>query len=1215
MSSNPKFFRRYALFILAGVFFLLPFALRGARLSLNSMKNDVKDWLPASFEETKELEWFGKHFYNERFVVATWPGCSEDDTRFQLLVKKLQPEIKPQGDELPPLNGPPPADPIEREQRNEIRNRLLGDRLGLFYDGDSRENWGQRDERWLRGNDDTWYFITPNGTLHRWKNGNNVVAPLLRAVRSARGTYEVQGEKVTELGGVGSNGVSRYYEEPRLVTARRFSGLVTGPDVLKTLAAPQGPLWPHEDLSDADKQRVARAKALERLAGTLFGPAWHKGYDWSADDLLEHLPKHTVSAMPPDWNSKTRAFLQRLVDEQFDGDIEGLRNASFVDRNVHWEELFEFLNVPVPAPQTAVLVYLSEAGKRDLSKVVGRPLMGKPRGRLLALAEECGVSTGDDGDLHMGGPPIDNVAIDEEGTITLVRLVGFSVALGLTLSMICFRSINVTMMVFLVGGFSAVTSLSIVYWTGWSVDAILMTMPSLVYVLGLSGAVHIVNYYRDACQESGLEGAPEKALAHGWGPCTLAAFTTALGLLSLYTSNIMPIKKFGLFSAIGVVATLGLLYTYLPAALEVWPPGYHRQRRDANRGGLFHHVEKFWLKVSDLIVRRYGLVLTVSLLAMVVCAFGITKTQPSVQLLKLFDSKSKIIRDYQWLEDNLGELVPMEVIVRVSPDLILPSSKELNERDYNDPDDVFRLSLLERLEIVGRVQVAIERYFGDEGQEILGRGLSAATFAPDPPEIGPATGIGRSALERMGTNRLLEEHFQQLVDEGYVRTDTHPDHVGSELWRLSLRLGALNDVDYGVFVHELRDVVEPIISAYRHRDAVLRGIAQHRKDNGDEDGFLRARIAILGAADPLARDPSTRVVSEEIDKAEQSRLFTETLAELLILAGFDNDWRADWVDSPLSNTDLAAGLDDVFECVVLTDNSHNFDMNIIQKHAKVFIDARDHVYQYEAESSSTAAERDAEVQVVYTGVVPVVYKAQRTLLESLIKSTGWAFLMIAAVMMVLLRNSPGSLGLVNIRGGLLSMIPNVFPVVIIFGLMGYLAIQVDIGSMMTASVAMGVAVDDTIHFLAWFRNGMKSGLSRSAAIRLAYSRVATAMTYTTLIGGMGLAVFMLSTFVPTQRFGGLMLTLLGAALVGDLVILPALLASPVGRFFCPKDIDEVQPESLDSSVENQGESSESSDVGTDEEQDSRPPRSKAGETPHSRQSQRRTDPPHQTPGG
>ena len=48
-----------------------------------------------------------------------------------------------------------------------------------------------------------------------------------------------------------------------------------------------------------------------------------------------------------------------------------------------------------------------------------------------------------------------------------------------------------------------------------------MSMPSLVYVLGLSGAVHIVNYYREAVREHGLEGAPRRALAHGFLPCTL----------------------------------------------------------------------------------------------------------------------------------------------------------------------------------------------------------------------------------------------------------------------------------------------------------------------------------------------------------------------------------------------------------------------------------------------------------------------------------------------------------------------------------------------------------------------------------------------------------------------------------------------------------------------------------------------------------------------
>ena len=88
-------------------------------------------------------------------------------------------------------------------------------------------------------------------------------------------------------------------------------------------------------------------------------------------------------------------------------------------------------------------------------------------------------------------------------------------------------------------------------------------MPSLVYVLGISGAVHIVNYYRESVQEHGLATAPGNAVKLGWAPCTLAAVTTSLGLISLATSNIIPIRKFGIYSAIGVIATLTLLFIKL----------------------------------------------------------------------------------------------------------------------------------------------------------------------------------------------------------------------------------------------------------------------------------------------------------------------------------------------------------------------------------------------------------------------------------------------------------------------------------------------------------------------------------------------------------------------------------------------------------------------------------------------------------------------------
>ena len=188
----------------------------------------------------------------------------------------------------------------------------------------------------------------------------------------------------------------------------------------------------------------------------------------------------------------------------------------------------------------------------------------------------------------------------------------------------------------------------------------------------------------------------------------------------------------------------------------------------------------------------------------------------------------------------------------------------------------------------------------------------------------------------------------------------------------------------------------------------------------------------------------------------------------------------------------------------------------------------------------TARTKNWPVSVAYTGLVPVVYKAQRTLLQSLVRSTWGAFIAIMVVMVIVLR---------SVRAGVIAMVPNVFPVVIIFGFMGWRNILVDIGTMMTASIAMGVAVDDTLHFLTWFRRGLDRGLDRAAAITDAYQRCGTAMVQTTLIAGMGLSVFGFSTFTPTQRFGVLMLALMVAALVGDLVMLPALLAGPLGRVF------------------------------------------------------------------
>jgi len=186
--------------------------------------------------------------------------------------------------------------------------------------------------------------------------------------------------------------------------------------------------------------------------------------------------------------------------------------------------------------------------------------------KIRQTAEDCAIPRET---LRMGGPPVDNSAIDVEGERTLFRLAGLSAIIGLGISWLCFRSIRLTSMIFSCAILAAGVALALIYFSGGQVDAIMLTMPSLVYVLALSGAIHIVNYYHDAIRDRGLEGAPDRALGHAWKPCTIATMTTALGLGSLCTSQLIPIANFGWYTALGVLATLALLFLLLPALLSV----------------------------------------------------------------------------------------------------------------------------------------------------------------------------------------------------------------------------------------------------------------------------------------------------------------------------------------------------------------------------------------------------------------------------------------------------------------------------------------------------------------------------------------------------------------------------------------------------------------------------------------------------------------------
>ncbi len=129
----------------------------------------------------------------------------------------------------------------------------------------------------------------------------------------------------------------------------------------------------------------------------------------------------------------------------------------------------------------------------------------------------------------------------------------------------------------------------------------------------------------------------------------------------------------------------------------------------------------------------------------------------------------------------------------------------------------------------------------------------------------------------------------------------------------------------------------------------------------------------------------------------------------------------------------------------------------------------------------------------------------------------------------------------SLKVGLISIAPNVLPLIILYGYMGWNGIAFDTVTGMIASVAIGIVFDDTIHYTYEFRNKIKSGLSYEEAAAASLQKKGISMIFTTVVISCAFGALMTSEFVPTQYFGILIFFGMVLALLFDLFLTPALL--------------------------------------------------------------------------
>jgi predicted RND superfamily exporter protein len=190
-----------------------------------------------------------------------------------------------------------------------------------------------------------------------------------------------------------------------------------------------------------------------------------------------------------------------------------------------------------------------------------------------------------------------------------------------------------------------------------------------------------------------------------------------------------------------------------------------------------------------------------------------------------------------------------------------------------------------------------------------------------------------------------------------------------------------------------------------------------------------------------------------------------------------------------------------------------------------------------------------------TGKSLLFLKGTKYLINNLILSLSLAILLIAFFMAYLFR---------SFKMILISLIPNILPLIITAGVMGFAGIPLKPSTILVFSIAFGISVDDTIHFLAKYRQELISNKWKiKQAVFAALRETGISMFYTSVVLFFGFSVFLSSNFGGTQALGGLVAVTLLMAMLANLILLPSLLISLEDTISNDKVLKEPKIEILD----------------------------------------------------
>ena len=368
-----------------------------------------------------------------------------------------------------------------------------------------------------------------------------------------------------------------------------------------------------------------------------------------------------------------------------------------------------------------------------------------------------------------------------------------SALLSSILAYLLVRSIRLASIVLLVSLYATMMSTALVPLTGGTMNMVLVVMPSLLMVLTLSGAIHVANYWNHAACKNQATAIAE-TIRTSWMPCFLASLTTAIGLISLCTSSLTPVRDFGIYAAAGTMLSLGVIFLCVPAFLQIWP-GKPPAEHELDHSGW--RMLGRWLTTWPLLQ---------SLIAIAVCgacSYGLIHFRTETKVIRYFPEKARIAQDYWFIETYLAGIMPVETIIRFDAQ----AQKETN--------------FVERMEVVRQIQERLRA-----NSEITGS-LSLADFLPVSEPLDPEAGFLTRTKYLKRANIIQQKiregdipaanTFYNIANEPhdlFEKGDHRLNQAGDELWRITSQVAIMTDNDFAEVLADVNQISQDVLKLH-----------------------------------------------------------------------------------------------------------------------------------------------------------------------------------------------------------------------------------------------------------------------------------------------------------------------------------------------------------------------------------------------------------------